>query len=69
MNQIQELIPVSGIEVVGPFPRELQMNIVFSAAIMTGAKYPEVSRQLIEFLRTPEAVTVIKTKGMEPGAP
>jgi molybdate transport system substrate-binding protein len=69
MNQIQELIPVSGIEVVGPFPRDLQMNIVFSAAIMTGAKYPEVSRQLIEFLRTPEAVAVIRTKGMEPGAP
>jgi molybdate transport system substrate-binding protein len=69
MNQIQELMPVAGIEVVGPFPRDLQLNIVFSAAIMTGTKYPEISRQLIEFLRTPEAVAVIKAKGMEPGAP
>lgn len=69
MNQIQELIPVAGIEVVGPFPRNLQQSIVFSAAIMTGAEYPDVSKQLIEFLRTPQAVAVIKAKGMEPGVP
>ena len=60
---------MAGIEVVGPFPRDLQMNIVFSAAVMTGTKYPKVSRQLIEFLGTPDAVAVIKAKGMEPGAP
>ena len=69
MNQIQELIPVSGLEVVGPFPRDLQLNIVFSAAIMAGTKYPEASRQLIEFLRTPEAAAVVKMKGMKPGTP
>lgn len=64
----QLLIPVAGIEIVGPLPGDLQNTVVFSAAIMADAKNAEASRALVEFLRTPEAAAVIKAKGMEPGA-
>jgi molybdate transport system substrate-binding protein len=69
VNHIQELVPVAGIEIVGPLPDDLQHRFVFSAAIMTGTKQTEASKALVEFLRTPDAATVIKQKGMAPGAP
>jgi molybdate transport system substrate-binding protein len=69
VQQIQELIPVAGIEIVGPLPGDLQNTLVFSAAIMASATDAEASKALVKFLRTPEAATVIKAKGMEPATP
>jgi molybdate transport system substrate-binding protein len=69
VQQIQELVPVAGIEVVGPLPGDLQEPIVFSAAIMGSGKDTEASKALVNFLRTPEAAVVIKAKGMEPATP
>ena len=66
VHQIQELMPVAGIEIVGPLPGDLQNTTVFSAAIMAGAKDAKASKALIDFLRTPEAAAVINAKGMEP---
>src|SRR6266498_398534 len=66
---IQELMPVAGIEIVGPLPGDLQDTIVFSAAIMTGAKDAAAAKALVDFLRTPESAKVIKAKGMEPATP
>ena len=61
------LIPVAGIEIVGPLPGDLQDTLVFSAAIMAGTKEPAASKAFIDFFRTPEAASVLRTKGMEPG--
>ena len=66
---IQELMPVAGIDIVGPLPGDLQNTIVFAAAIMAGAKDAAVAKMLVDFLHTPEATAVIKAKGMEPGSP
>src|SRR5215475_42349 len=66
---VQELMPVSGIEIVGPLPGDLQDTIVFSAAILTGAKDIAAAKALVDFLRTPESAKVIKAKGMEPATP
>jgi molybdate transport system substrate-binding protein len=67
--QIQGLMAVAGIELVGPLPGDLQDTIVFMAAIMASAEQTEGGKALIDFLRTPEAVAVIKAKGMEPATP
>jgi len=69
LHQLQELMAVPGIDIAGPFPGELQGNFVFSAAIGANAKEPEAGKALIEFLRTPDAMGVIRAKGMEPVAP
>ena len=63
---IQELIPVAGIDIVGPLPGDLQNTIVFAAAVMGSAKDAEAAKTLVNYLRTPEAAAVIKAKGMEP---
>jgi molybdate transport system substrate-binding protein len=67
--QYQLLFSVPGIEIIGPLPGDLQDSTVFSAAIMSSAREAEASKAFITFLRTPEAVAVIKAKGMEPSIP
>ena len=69
MQHISELLPVAGIEVVGPVPSDLHDSIVFSAAIIGSTKDAEAAKALVHFLRTPEAAAVIRTKGMERAAP
>ena len=69
VHVIVELVSVAGIDIVGPLPGDLQNIIVFAAAVMASAKDAEAAKALVTFLRTPEAVAVIKTKGMEPSTP
>jgi molybdate transport system substrate-binding protein len=65
--QFQLLFSVPGIDIVGPLPGDLQSTTVFSIAISDTAKDAQAAKALTDFLRTPEAVAVIKAKGMEPG--
>lgn len=67
--QFQLLFSVPGIEIIGPLPGDLQNSTVFSAAILGDAREVDASKALISFLRSPEASTVIKAKGMEPANP
>ncbi len=66
LHQLQELMAVPGIEIVGPFPGDLQGTFVFSAAITANARERDASRALIDFLRTSDAAAAIRAKGMEP---
>lgn len=56
-----------GVELAGPFPADLQQELVFTAAIAADSKEAEAARAFIAFLKTPAAAAVIKAKGMEPG--
>jgi molybdate transport system substrate-binding protein len=69
LHQLQELLAVPGIAIVGPFPGDLQGTFDFSAAIATTAQEPAAARALIAFLQTPHARDVIRTKGMRPIEP
>jgi len=66
INLIQELMPLPGIDLVGPLPDVLQNTLVFAAVVGTGAKDATAAKALIDFLCTPQAAAVIKAKGMEP---
>ncbi|HEY3826743.1 MAG TPA: extracellular solute-binding protein [Bryobacteraceae bacterium] len=65
MTLISELLPVKGIDVVGPFPPELQNYVSFGAAVGAKASQPDGAKALITFLKSPEAAPVYKVKGME----
>jgi molybdate transport system substrate-binding protein len=56
-----------GVELVGPFPAELQQELVFTAAVAADTKEAEAAKAFVAYLKTPAAVVVIKAKGMEPG--
>jgi molybdate transport system substrate-binding protein len=65
-QQISELKPVQGIDIVGPLPNELQKVTVFSAGIATVSKEPEAGKALIKFLGSPAARDAIIKSGMDP---
>ena len=65
-QQISELRPVAGIEVVGPLPAAVQRVTVFSAAEAVGAANPAGGRALIAFLASPASAAAIAKSGMEP---
>lgn len=65
-QQISELKPVPGIDIVGQLPPEVQKITVFSAGIASVSKEPEAGKALIKFLASPAAAPVIINSGMEP---
>src|SRR5262245_10960039 len=58
-QQISELRPIAGIEVVGPLPPEVQRVTVFAAGVVAHAKYPDAARAFIRFLASHEAADVV----------
>jgi molybdate transport system substrate-binding protein len=68
-QQISELKPVPGIDIVGPLPADLQKITVFSAGIATASKEPEAGKALIKFLTSPAAAVEITKSGLDPIPP
>ena len=66
VQQIPELLAVKSIQYVGPLPEGFQHFTLFTAAVLTGARQPEAAKALINFLTTPAAARLYKTKGFEP---
>jgi molybdate transport system substrate-binding protein len=66
VQQISELLPVPGIEIVGPLPAELQRVTVFSAGLFIGASESQVAKALVALLASPAAQPVYQRRGMEP---
>jgi molybdate transport system substrate-binding protein len=56
-----------GVELAGPFPAELQQELVFTASVAADTKQAEAANAFIAYLTTPAAAAVIKAKGMTPG--
>jgi molybdate transport system substrate-binding protein len=65
-QQISELRPVKGIDIVGELPPGAQRVIVFAAAIPTTSKHPEAAKALIQWLASPSNYTLIQKTGLEP---
>ena len=65
IQQISELLPVAGIEIVGPLPDALQKITIFSAGVLTAAKEPSVAAALLKFVAA-ETPRLLKHKGLEP---
>jgi molybdate transport system substrate-binding protein len=66
IQQMAELMAVSGVDVVGPLPGALQSVTQFTAVVPTAALDPQGGRAVIDFLRRGAAKAVIKAKGLEP---
>jgi molybdate transport system substrate-binding protein len=64
-QQVSELLPVKGIDYLGPLPPDIQETTVFSAAVHTAAGDVEAARALLRYLSAPEAAAVIHSTGME----
>ncbi len=65
-QQMSELKPVKGIDLLGPIPAEIQKVTTFTAGLATSAKERAAGEALIRFLSAPEAADAIRRSGMEP---
>jgi molybdate transport system substrate-binding protein len=65
-QQISELKPVAGIDIVGPVPDDLQKITIYSAGIATVSKEPEAGKTLIKFLGSAAAHDTIVSSGLDP---
>ena len=65
-QQISELKPIAGIDLVGPLPPAVQKFTLFSAAVVVGSREPEGARKLMEFLASSAAAPAIRDSGMKP---
>ena len=54
IQQLCELAPVAGIDIVGPLPAPLQKLTHFAAAIPVDAPHPEDGRKVLEILHSAE---------------
>ena len=66
VQQIPEIMAVSGVELAGPLPGDAQNITTSAAGIFIGAREAATARALIDFLKTPAAAQVFKAKGLEP---
>jgi molybdate transport system substrate-binding protein len=65
-QQLSELKPIPGIDIVGPLPEGAQLVSMFSAAVVTGSANPSGARTFIDFLASPAAASTIRDTGLEP---
>ena len=65
VQQVAELRPVAGTEVIGEMPADLQKQIPYSAGIVAKGKDAQTARALVTFLRSEAALDVLRRKGMD----
>jgi molybdate transport system substrate-binding protein len=65
-QQISEILPVAGIQFLGPLPQEVQLITLFSSGLHAQAPSPAVAKALVDFITGPSGVPLIKQSGMEP---
>ena len=64
---LMNVLVAPGVELVGPFPAELQQELVFTAGVASDSKQADAAKALIDFLKTPAAAAAFKAAGMTPG--
>ena len=65
-QQLSELLPVKGIEFLGPLSADVGHVTVFAGGIHAAAAEPRAARALMQYLASPAAAPVLRAKGMEP---
>ena len=66
---LSEILPVKGVEVLGPFPPDVQDPMVMVGGISAAAKQRAAATALVTYLQSAAVRPVLKKKGMEPAAP
>lgn len=65
VHQISEIVPVKGVTLVGPLPKDVQNITVYAGGIAATPKDMVAALALMAFLSGPQAEAVLKAQGME----
>lgn len=67
-QQVSELLPVRGIDFVGPIPDEMQLVTTFSAGTRAGAANPREGLALTRFITSPRSAATLRRHGLQPAS-
>src|SRR5215510_10046372 len=60
VQQFSELLPVEGIDILGPLPGDLQRFMVYGANALPSATQPAAAKEFVSYLKSAPAAAVIK---------
>jgi molybdate transport system substrate-binding protein len=63
---VPSILAVSGVDLVGPLPRDLQFYSGFAGGVVSTSKQADAGGAFIKLLASEEALPVLKAKGLEP---
>src|SRR5262249_35463605 len=66
---LTNVLMAPGVELAGPFPGDLQQELVFVGAVSAASKDPAAAKAFLDYLATPEAVSVFKSTALTPAYP
>ena len=65
VHQISEILPVKGVTLVGPLPRDLQKITIYSAGLATKAEAADAARTFINYLTRPASKAKFAGAGLD----
>ncbi len=65
-QQLSELLPLAGIDIIGPLPPAIQIITTFSAGIAATSTQHDAVRKILDFMVSPAAAEAKRLQGMEP---
>jgi len=65
-QQLSELKPVKGIDIVGLIPAEAQKMTLYSGAVVSASQHPAAAQALLDYLASPQADAAIEDSGLKP---
>ncbi|HEY2755826.1 MAG TPA: substrate-binding domain-containing protein [Pseudolabrys sp.] len=68
VHQISEIMPVKGVTLVGPLPKEIQNTTTYAAGLSATTQHKDAAQALIKMFSHPDAETTLKAKGMDPAS-
>ena len=66
IHQVSEILPVQGVDLVGPLPDSIQNYTSYSAAVAPDSSQAALAKELLVLLTSPAAAEVLRAKGMTP---
>jgi molybdate transport system substrate-binding protein len=65
VHQISEIVPVKGVTLVGPLPKEVQNITIYAGGLSAAARDAAAAKEFLAHLASAGAAPVLKERGME----
>ena len=68
LTQISEILSVKEVELLGPYPGDLQLVTTYTGTVLTRTPHPEAAQAFLRFLTSPPVQARFKQAGFDPPA-